>query len=135
MSEMPTMPENPTMTLAKEFAEMLATGDFNGAMAKFYADDAVHIEAMEDPSGQFPRVTEGKEAITKSSEWWEANNIVHGYEQDGPYPHEDKFIIIMKLDITPKAGPMTDQRMDMHEAAHYHVKDGKINKVEFYYSM
>ena len=129
-----TAPANPTMTLATEFAEMLKSGEFKGAMEKFYADDAVQIEAMEDPSGTFPRVTEGKEALLKSSDWWEQNHEVHGYEQDGPYPHDDKFIMIMRIDVTAKAGPMEGQRMDMHEACHYTVKDGKISKVEFYYA-
>lgn len=135
MNDAPAMPVSPTMTLAKEFAGMLSEGDFMGAMKKYYADDAVQVEAMADPSGQHPRVTEGKEALIKSGEWWEANHEVHGYEQDGPYPHDDRFILIMKIDVTPKQGPMAGQRMDMHEACHYHVKDGKIARVEFYYSM
>lgn len=119
------------MEIGKRLVELVDQGKNREAIEELYADDAVSVEAMDGgPNG---RVIEGKLATLKASDAFFEMMEVHGGEVDGPYPHEDAFICFMSLDTTPKVGPMAGNRMQMKEACHYTVKDGKISRVAFYY--
>jgi len=98
-----------------------------------YAKDAVSVEAM--GSEAMPAVMTGIEAIRGKGEWWFANHEVHRASAKGPFPNGDRFAVIYDFDVTPKAGPMAGKRMEMSEVALYTVKDGKIVREEFFYSM
>ena len=60
---------------------------------------------------------------------------IHHCEVGGPWPHGDRFIVTFKLDLTAKSGSMAGKRVTIEEAALYTVKDGKIVKEEFFYTM
>jgi ketosteroid isomerase-like protein len=122
-----------TMEVGKKLVELCQAGKFKEAGEQLYAPNVVCIEAMAMPG--MPTRTEGKEAVKKKSVEWEKNTTVHSSEVRGPWPHGDKFICIMKIDCTSKAGPMAGKRMTMEEACLYTVKDGKITQEEFFYSM
>jgi hypothetical protein len=53
----------------------------------------------------------------------------------GPFPHDDRFIVYMKMDVTSKGGPYAGKRNTFEEAGLYTVKDGKIVQEEFFYQM
>ena len=74
----------------------------------------------------------GLAAIQAKGEWWTANHEVHSWQVAGPWPHDDRFIVGFKFDVTMKP---TKQRFTMEEMALYTVKDGKIVREEFFYSM
>ena len=50
----------------------------------------------------------------------------------GPWPHDDRFIVTYRYDVTNKP---SGRRFMMEEAALYTVRDGKIAREEFFYSM
>ena len=51
------------------------------------------------------------------------------------FPHDDRFIVYFKYEVTPKDGPMKGKRMQVQEAGLYTVKNGKITQEEFFYHM
>jgi hypothetical protein len=122
-----------TMRVGRELVDMCRQGQMLDAIDSFYSPDIVSIEALENPT--FPRRIEGFDAVRDKSETWDQNNEVHSVEVEGPWPHDDRFIVRFKLDITPKTGPMAGQRMTIDETGLYTVEDGKIVQEEFFYNM
>lgn len=114
-----------TATIAREFTDMCAAGDFAEAGEAFWADDVVSLEPM---PGDMARV-EGREAVARKGEWWFENNEVHGFEVEGPFVFEDQFAVRFSMDVTPSGG----ERTTMDEVALYTVRDGKIVEERFLY--
>ena len=100
------------------------------AIEKFYSSGVVSVEACAMPN--MDQTQTGIEAIKGKNAWWVDNHEVHGGEVSGPFPNGDQFIVQFKFDVTPK---QTGQRMTMEEMGLYTVKDGKIVKEVFFYSM
>jgi ketosteroid isomerase-like protein len=103
------------------------------AVDGLYATNIVSIEAQEFPG--MPRRTEGLQAVRARNEHWVNNNDVHSATVEGPFPHDDRFIVYFEYDFTTKSGPMAGKRTKMKEAGLYTVKDGKIAREEFFYQM
>ena len=118
-----------TQEIANKLVALCKAGKFEDAKA-LYAPDAVSVEAGAPP-GQ-AREAVGLPAIQAKSEWWVANHEVHSMQVAGPWPHDDRFIVGFKIDVTMKP---TSHRFTMEEMALYTVKDGKIVREEFFYSM
>jgi hypothetical protein len=123
-----------TLEVGKKLVELCKQGKFTEAMNTLYGDHIVSIEAG-SPSPSMPARIEGIAAVRGKADWWEKNHEVHSVQVDGPWPHGDRFIVRVKLDVTAKAGPMAGKRMTMDEAGLYTVKDGKVVQEEFFYSM
>jgi ketosteroid isomerase-like protein len=121
------------MQVGKAIGELVRAGKYLEAIDQYYAPNIVSIEPM--ACDETPARTEGIEAIRKKTIEWESSTTVHSQTVEGPYPHGDRFIMIYKLEMTPKAGPMAGRRLSMSEAALYAVKNGKIVHEEFFYSM
>jgi ketosteroid isomerase-like protein len=121
-----------TMRVGRELVDMCRQGQMLDAIDSFYSPDIVSIEAVDNPT--FARRIEGFEAVRGKSETWDQNNEVHSVEVEGPWPHDDRFIVRFRLDVTPKAGPMAGQRMTIDETGLYTVEDGKIVQEEFFYN-
>ena len=121
-----------TLEVGKQLVELCRAGENRQAIEELYADDAVAVEPVEGPDGR-GRITEGKAALLESNDWFFGMIEMHGGEVDGPYPHDDRFICFMSIDMTMKEGPTAGQRMQMKEACHYTVRDGEIARVEFYF--
>jgi hypothetical protein len=96
---------------------------------ELFAKDAVSVEAAAPP-GQ-DRTSRGLDAIRAKGKWWADNHTVHGEELDGPYPHDDRFAVHFRYDITFKP---ENRRFPMSEVGVFTVKDGKVVKEEFFYS-
>ena len=122
-----------TIEVAKKLVELCIAHKNVDAIQTLYADDVVSVEAVD--MGGKGRTTNGKAAVLEKNKWWVENHEIHSSETFGPWPHDDKFIVHMKIDVTPKAGPMKGQRMKMEEAGLYTVKNGKIVREEFFYGM
>jgi hypothetical protein len=122
-----------TMEIGKKFVALCQQGKNAEAHDTLYSSAIVSIEAG-GPPGQNRR-SEGLAAIKGKSEWWAANHEVHKAECSGPWPHDDRFIVRFTYEITPKVGPMAGKRFAMDEAGLFTVKDGKIVKEEYFYSM
>lgn len=118
-----------TQEIAKQLVAACKSGNSEDALA-LYAPDAVSVEAGAPPGRQ--RETVGIAGIRAKGEWWVDNHQVHSMQVAGPWPHDDRFIVGFKIDVTMKA---TKHRFTMEEMALYTVKDGKIVREEFFYSM
>ena len=77
-------------------------------LGKLYASDAVSVEAAEQG---MPREAKGLDAIRAKHEWWGNAMEVQGKVKD------------------------SGETFDMKEIGVYHVKDGKINREEFFYTV
>jgi ketosteroid isomerase-like protein len=115
--------------IADKLVAVCKAGNFEDALV-LYAPDAVSVEAG-GPPGQ-SREAVGLAAIRAKGEWWVENHEVHSMQVAGPWPHDDRFIVGFKIDVTMKA---TKHRFTMEEMALYTVKDGKIVREEFFYAM
>ena len=116
-----------TKEIADKLVALCKDGNFEGAQV-LYAPEAVSVEASAPP-GQ-AREAVGLAAIRAKGEWWTANHEVHSMQVAGPWPHDDRFIVGFRFDVTMKA---TGHRFTMEEMALYTVKDGKIVREEFFY--
>lgn len=125
---------NPCLEVAQKLVQLCNEDKNEEALETLYADNIESVEVCGDDECM-PRVMNGIEAIKKKNQWWCENHEVHSASCIGPFPHGDRFIVMFKMDITPKVGPMANQRMQMEEAALYTVENDKIVKEEFFYDI
>lgn len=119
-----------TLEIGKQLVELCKQGKNREALDKLYSKDITSIEAGAPP-GQ-SREAKGIEALNGKLKWWEDNHEVHSAKVEGPFPHDDRFAVHFTYDITHKP---SGQRFPMDEIALYTVKDDKIVREEFFYSM
>ena len=118
------------MEIGKKLVEYCNAGKNDHAIEALYAQDVVSIEAGAPP-GQ-SREAKGLQAVLGKSKWWAENHTVHSAKHDGPWPHDDRFIVRFTYDVTLKTA---GKRFTMDEVGLFTVKDGKIVREEFFYSM
>ena len=122
-----------TMEVGKKLVAFCKAGKNLDAVNTLYAPNVESSEVHGMPD--FPQHMKGIDAVRKKNQWWFDNHEIHGGDALGPWPHGDRFIVLFKIDVTAKAGPMAGKRMQAEEAGLYTVKDGKIVKEEFFYHM
>jgi ketosteroid isomerase-like protein len=122
-----------TLDVGRRLVELCRAGKNLEAVDTLYAPDVAGIE----PQGNehVPARQQGIDAIRQRNQWWMDNHDIHGSQVDGPWPHGDRFVVTMKYDLTPRAGPFAGKRARFDEAALYTVRDGKVVQVEFFYSV
>ena len=118
-----------TQDIANTLVNMCREGKDREAQDKLYAADAVSVEAGAMPG--MDRTAKGLAAIKAKGEWWYNNHEVHSFKMTGPFPHDDRFIVLFDIDVTHKP---SGQRMQMQEAGLYTVANGKIVREEFFYT-
>ena len=116
--------------LGTELVALCRQGKNLEAIEKFYSADVVSVEASAMPG--MDQTQKGIEAIKGKNQWWVDNHEVHAGDVQGPFPHENRFIVYFKFDVTPKH---TGKRMTMEEMGLYTVENDKIVREEFFYSM
>jgi ketosteroid isomerase-like protein len=119
-----------TMEIATKLADLCRQGKNAEAVDTLFAEDVVSVEAAAAPGME--RETRGLAALRAKGEWWRDNHEIHAASLTGPWPHDDRFVIGFQYDVTNKP---SGQRMKMDEVGLYHVKNGKIVREEFFYSM
>jgi ketosteroid isomerase-like protein len=122
-----------TKEIGEKLVALCKSGRNLEALDTLYSPDVVSVEAQ--GSEEMPAVMKGLPAVRGKNEWWFANHEVHRSEAKGPFPNQDRFAVIFDYEVTPKIGPMAGKRVPMEEVALYTVKDGKIVREEFFYSM
>jgi ketosteroid isomerase-like protein len=110
----------------KTFADMLKSGDHEGAAKQFNAPNIVSIEAMEGPMAR----VEGAEAVKAKSDWWYGAHEVHSASSEGPYVNGDQFAMSFAMDVTQKE---SGKRVQMTEIGLYTMRDGKVVEEKFFY--
>jgi hypothetical protein len=116
--------------IGTKLAALIRTGQNREAMETYYAHDIVSVEAGAPP-GLDPEVR-GLAACLDKSKQFQARMELHGNEVEGPFPNGDRFALILRSDVTPRAG---GPRFTMTEIALYTVKDDKIVREDFFYRM
>lgn len=124
------MENTDVMAVGKKLVDYCRKQQNDKAVDELYSPDIVSIEAQ--AMGNMPLEVHGLEAIHKKNEEWVKSMDVHSVEVNGPYPNGDTFAIMYKFDATNKKD---GKRMKGEEICLYTVKDGKIVKEEFFYSM
>ncbi len=124
------METNATMSVGKKLVELCKKGDNMKAIEELYSPDIESHEAMEMPG--MPAKMRGLEAIRRKNKDFDEQMEMHGIEVEGPFPFGDRFAVHYKMDATEKK---TNKRIKMEEVALYTVRDGKIIKEEFFYTM
>lgn len=119
-----------TLEIGRKLVELCRAGRNAEVLETLSSPDIVSVEAGAPPGGE--RTSNGRAAVHAKQEWWRANHEVHAASANGPWPHDDRFIVHFNYDVTFKP---SGQRMQLDETALYTVRDGKIVREEFFYSM
>ena len=118
-----------TMDIANKMIALCREGKNLEALDTLFANDVVSVEAGGPPG--MNREANGLAAVKGKGEWWVANHEVHSALITGPWPHDDRFIVGFKYDVTNKP---SGTRMVMDEVGLYTIRDGKIVREEFFYA-
>ncbi|QLY26716.1 nuclear transport factor 2 family protein [Bdellovibrio sp. KM01] len=119
-----------TLAVGKKLVDYCKRNKVVEAINDLYGKDIESREAFETPG--MPAESRGIENALKKNKQWEETMEVHSSQIDGPFPLDDRFAVHFKYDVTDKK---TQKKWAMEEVGVYTVKDGKIVKEEFFYSM
>jgi hypothetical protein len=120
-----------TESVAKRLVELCRAGQFEAAQRELYAQDAASIEPEGAPPGALGNV-KGLDAIIKKGEaFQEGVEEMHGVEVSDAVVAGNWFSLSMSMDVTMKG----HGRMTMAEICLYHVKNGKVDREQFFYDM
>ncbi len=117
-----------TQEIATKLVALCNKGDFQTAYQELYSSDCLSIE----PKGAPNELCEGLEAMAvKGKAWNESIEEFHGSSIGEPIVAGNHFSMTMMMDATFKG----IGRSKTDELCVYEVKDGKIVKEQFFYSM
>ena len=118
------------LEIGKQLVELCNQGKADQCLETLYSRDVVSVEAGAPPGRNAE--TRGLPGVFEKTKWWSDNHEIHSSVAEGPWPHGDRFIVKFKFDVTNKP---SGKRFTMEEAGLYTVKDGKIVREEFFYTM
>ncbi|MNT64249.1 SnoaL-like domain protein [compost metagenome] len=116
--------------VGKKLVELCNKGQHLKAVDTLYSDDIVSVEAEEMPG--MPLEMKGIEAIRQKNVAWDKENETDKFEAQGPFAHGDSFAVHFKMSGKSKT---TGKPFSGEEVGIYTVKDGKIVREEFFYTM
>ena len=117
-----------TTAIAHRLIELCRAGKNADAYAELFADNALSLEPEGMPGGR----VEGREAlIAKTAQFEEMVEERYGGEVSDPLVTDSHFVIRMSMDIKMKER----DRSEVEELCLYEVKNGKIVKEQFIYTM
>jgi len=118
-----------TQDIANRLYELCKAGQYEQAQEELYADDALSIEPVGAPG---PQSVKGRDEIVKKGEQFrDSIEAVHSASASEPIVAGNHFALTITIDATFKGMG----RNLMEEVAVYEVKDGKVIKEQFFYSM
>src|SRR5690348_11393208 len=117
--------------VAERLVELCREGRYTDAHEELYAQDAVNIEMEGMSDGPMGSVN-GLEGIKrKGRAFGEMVEAVHGNEVSEPVIAGNWFSVAAVMDATMKGRG----RVQMREICVYHVRDGKIDREQFFYDV
>lgn len=117
------------LEVGKKLVELCKQGKNQEAMETLYSQDICSVEAAAMPN--MDRTCHGIKGVGAKGKWWNENHTVHSSTTEGPWPHDDRFIVKFVYDVTSKPA---SKRFTMEEMALFTVQNGKIVREEFFYS-
>jgi ketosteroid isomerase-like protein len=120
-----------TQEVADKLVAMNREGKEAEVYDELYAPDAVSLEMPNAGMPEFERC-DGVEAIKKKVEWWKGAMEVHGMEVSEPLVADGFFAVRYNIDATHKE---SGEKQGGAELGVYQVRDGKIVKEQFFWSM
>lgn len=117
-----------TMTVAKKYVELCKTHQNQTILETLFSPDIVSVEAGAPPGAS--REVRGVKAVAEKGKQWANDHEVHAARVEGPWPHDDRFIVRLTYDITHKP---SGRRFQMEEAGLFTVVNDKIVREEFFY--
>jgi ketosteroid isomerase-like protein len=120
-----------TEQVAKRLVELCREGNYTQAQEELFAPDAVNIEMEGMPEGPMGGA-KGLDAIKqKGRAFGEMLEAVHSNEVSDAVIAGNWFSVSAIMDATMKGRG----RVQMREICVYHVRDGKIDREQFFYDM
>ena len=120
-----------TEQVAERLVELCRQGKYTQAHEELFAQDAVNIEMEGMPEGPMGGA-QGLDAIMqKGRAFEEMLEAVHSSEVSEPAIAGDWFSVAAVMDATMQGRG----RVTMREVCVYHVRDGKIDREQFFYDM
>lgn len=120
-----------TEQVAKRLVQLCREGNYTQAHEELFAPDAVNVE-MDGMSAGPMGSAKGLEAIKqKGRAFGEMLEAVHSSEVSDPVIAGNWFSVSAEMDATMKGRG----RVTMREICVYHVRDGKIDREQFFYEM
>lgn len=119
-----------TFEIGKQLVELCRAGKNQEAKEALYAADIVSIEVAGNAA--VPAETKGLPATLAKGKAFVENHTIHSVTLEGPFPNGDRFIVRLVYDVTHKP---SSTRRTLDEAALYTVKNGKIVREEFFYTV
>jgi ketosteroid isomerase-like protein len=117
--------------IADRLIELCRQLQFEEAQTELYADNATSIEPEGLPPGALGNVA-GLAAIReKGRQFRERTEAIHSITVSEPVLTPNWFSVMMSMDITMKQFG----RITMSEICVYHVRDGKIDREQFFYDV
>jgi hypothetical protein len=118
-------------SIAKRLVELCREGKFAQAQDELYAKDTESIEPSGQPDGALGTV-KGLDAIKeKGKQFQERTEAMHSLTVSDAIVAGNWFTCSMTMDITMKEYG----RMTMAEICLYHVRNGKVDREQFFYDM
>jgi len=116
--------------VAETLVRYCREGKEAAGLEELYDKDAVSVEAADMGGGAEAR---GVAAIKGKHDWWYGAHEMHEATVEGPFLHApDRFGVIFAMDVTNRE---TGARMKARELGVYTVRNGKIVREEFFYSL
>lgn len=121
-----------TEQVAKRLVALCREGKYTQAHEELFATDAVNIEMEGMPAGPPMGSAKGLDAIKqKGRAFGEMLEAVHSNEVSEPVIAGNWFSVSAIMDATMKGRG----RVTMREICVYHVRDGRIDREQFFYDM
>lgn len=118
-----------TRAVAEEYVALCREGDFEEAIARYFAKDHVRLESVDMTAP--PSEMHGIEEMRQRSQAFAAEEEIHGVVIKGPFVGGEKFAVRFLIDSTfqPTGTRTTTRKLDL-----YTVRDGMIVRSEVYYN-
>lgn len=123
------MTSNQATEIGQKYVALCEQGQFDECLQELFSKDAVSVEAWTPPGVE--RVASGLPAIQAKGKAWAADHEIHHFELAGPFPHDNRFAVFFRFDVTNKP---TKRRIAMDEVGLFTVQGGKIVREEFFYA-
>jgi hypothetical protein len=115
--------------IGQKYIGLCKEGKFEACLRELYSKDAVSAEAWAPPGRE--RIARGLSAIQAKGEAWARDHEIHSFELSGPFPHDQRFAVHFRFEVTNKP---SGRRMAMEEVGLFAVEEGKIVSEEFFYA-